>query len=63
VDSLEPDDRGVRTTVERPREAGVETDESCEGGAGHAYPRTDRGLPRRRGCKMACARALPSVPT
>jgi hypothetical protein len=28
----------VRKTVERLRKAGVETYESCEGGAGHAYP-------------------------
>ena len=31
-------DRGVRSTVERLREAGVETYESCEGGSGHSYP-------------------------
>jgi hypothetical protein len=31
-------DRGIRNTVERLRKAGVETCESCEGGAGHAYP-------------------------
>ncbi len=31
-------DRGVRTTVERLRDAGVETCESCEGGPGHTFP-------------------------
>jgi hypothetical protein len=31
-------DFGVRKTVERLREAGVETFESCEGGSGHSYP-------------------------
>ena len=31
-------DPGIRNAVERLREFGVETFESCEGGKGHAYP-------------------------
>jgi hypothetical protein len=31
-------DPGIRDAVMRLREAGIETFESCEGGAGHAYP-------------------------
>jgi len=31
-------DQGIRKYVEVLRSAGVETYESCEGGAGHAYP-------------------------
>lgn len=31
-------DPGVRAFVEALRDAGVETFESCQGGAGHAYP-------------------------
>ena len=33
-----PLDPGIRRAVEALAEAGVETFESCEGGAGHAYP-------------------------
>jgi hypothetical protein len=31
-------DPGIRLAVKTLREAGVETFESCQGGAGHAYP-------------------------
>ncbi len=31
-------DIGVKRTVERLIEAGIETNQSCEGGPGHAYP-------------------------
>jgi hypothetical protein len=31
-------DPGIRQAVQRLREHGIETCESCEGGAGHAYP-------------------------
>lgn len=31
-------DRGIKRAVELLRAGGVETFESCEGGAGHAYP-------------------------
>lgn len=31
-------DRGIKNYVERLRQSGIETFESCEGGAGHAYP-------------------------
>ena len=33
-----PLDAGIATAVETLQEAGIETFESCEGGAGHAYP-------------------------
>jgi hypothetical protein len=33
-----PLDPGIREYVERLNEEGVETFESCQGGAGHAYP-------------------------
>lgn len=33
-----PLDSGIVAAVEALRQAGVETYESCEGGAGHAYP-------------------------
>lgn len=33
-----PLDPGIRDAVMRLRENGIETVESCEGGAGHAYP-------------------------
>ena len=31
-------DAGIRQAVKRMQEAGIETFESCEGGAGHSYP-------------------------
>lgn len=35
LDELDP---GIREAVARLRDAGIETYESCEGGAGHAFP-------------------------